>query len=185
MEMTSAKMKTLLVAGLPAVIGGYLGQLVVPFGLLVAASLLDYISGLAAAPARGQARNSRTGLQGICKKMVLWLLVAVGMLLDALLWYLAGTAGLQLPWGESFPVAAMVCVWLLANELMSVIENLADAGVNAPFLLPLVRWVRCGVQKAAAVPEQNDETAGGEVPGEKAGDEEAPGSTGTPQDKEE
>lgn len=139
------KLKTLLLAALPMGLSAYWGQLAPPLLMLVAASVLDYATGIVAAPFRGEERSSREGLSGILRKLCLWMLVCAGMLVDGVLWYLDEGAGLSLP--VLFPVACLVCLWLLFNELVSIVENLGDAGVSVPFLLPLVRWVKKTAEK--------------------------------------
>lgn len=123
-----------------------LGALAVPLGLLVAGSVTDYITGMLAAPFRGEGRNSRAGLRGIVKKILSWLLVAVGMVVDVLLHYLGAAFG-----GEGafrFWVACLVCLWLLCNELLSIVENISDAGVAVPpFLRPVIAWVKDKAEK--------------------------------------
>lgn len=127
--------------GLLSVLAARFGILVVPFLLLVFASVLDYVTGLMAASGRGQKVSSRTGLHGIIKKLGLLLLVVVGVIVDAVLAFGADTLGWNLPF--SFLVSCIVCLWLLANELISILENIADTGVNIPpFLRPLVEWVK-------------------------------------------
>lgn len=134
-------LKTGLIAVVPAAVVSYLGALAVPFGLLLAANIVDYVSGIMAAPQRGQQRESYKGWQGIAKKVCMWLLVVVGVLADACLGYAAATLGWEVPF--SFMAGCLVCVWQLANELMSVVENIADMGVPVPgFLRKLIEWVR-------------------------------------------
>lgn len=141
------KIKTWAVLAFSA-LTAWLGILALPMGLLVLCNVLDYITGLAAAPARGQKRNSKQGLDGIVKKVCSWLLIVVGMVVDTLLGYLTQTLGWQLPFG--FLVAVLVCIWLLANELLSVIENISDlTGVVPPFLKPLVNWIKGRAEDSA------------------------------------
>ncbi|MDD3428431.1 MAG: phage holin family protein [Oscillospiraceae bacterium] len=124
-----------------------LGILAVPVYLLAGANVMDYITGLLAAPFRAQVRSSRTGIKGIAKKIAMWLLVAIGIMLDILLAYVAQTLNVGLP--VNFALAALVCLWLLANEIISVLENIGDMGVDVPFLMPLVKWVRTQAETAA------------------------------------
>lgn len=140
------KTKVLALSALPAALASYFGALVLPFGLLVAANILDYVTGLAAAPHRTQVRSSRRGLRGITKKVLMWLLVCVGVLVDATLAYAAGALGWDMPF--TLATACLVCLWQLANELLSVLENLSDAGVKVPTLLArLIAWVKEGAEK--------------------------------------
>lgn len=130
--------------GLAALLGSataLLGALAAPVYLLVGMNLLDYATGLTAAPYRGQQRSSYRGLRGIAKKVCMWLLVAVGASVDWLLLYAAQNLGMTTP--LRCLVACCVAMWLICNEILSILENISDIGVELPpFLRPLVQWVR-------------------------------------------
>lgn len=128
-------------------ISASLGALAIPLYLLVIANVIDYITAIIAAPFRGEQRNSRKGIKGIAKKICMWLLVGVGVFIDVLLDYLAKTMSLPLP--IDFAVACLVCIWLLVNELISIIENIADCGVEVPFLMPIVKWIKQKAEDSA------------------------------------
>lgn len=156
--------KTAVLAGLPGLIAGYTGKIAVPFVLLVASSLLDYCTGIAAAPLRGETRNSSRGFSGIRKKILMWGLVAVGGILDILCWYLekqAGFTGMQI--FAALPLAAIICVWLLVNEIISVVENFSDLGIKVPFLLPIAKWIHKSIEYAGPSGQspENSDTHGG------------------------
>lgn len=134
------KVKTALMALLMAS-EAFLGAAALPVCVMIGASLMDYISGIAAAPARSEKISSYKGVRGIVKKVFLWSLVAIGAMVDLLLGYL----GIQLP-GE-LSVTAVVAVWVAANELLSVFENLADIGVPLPKqLIRLVAQIKDSVE---------------------------------------
>ena len=65
--------KAVLVAAL-GVLSSWLGELAVPVYVLVAVNLIDYTTGIAAAHRRGQKISSYTGINGIAKKVCMWLL---------------------------------------------------------------------------------------------------------------
>lgn len=131
-------------AGAIAVIGGltgWLGVLAVPLYCLIGANIIDYITGLIAAPYRGEMRNSYKGIKGITKKVCMWLLVAVGVLTDIIIEYAAARFGWAVP--KANIVGCIVCVWILTNELLSIIENIADTGVAVPaFMEKIIKWVK-------------------------------------------
>ena len=145
MSQILEKTKVFVLSLIPAALVSYFGVLAIPFGLLVAANVLDYLTGLAAAPSREQVRNSSKGWRGILKKVLMWLLVAVGVIVDAVLMYTAETLGWEMPF--KFMVACVVCLWQLANELISILENMNDAGVPVPgFLMKIIEWIRKGAE---------------------------------------
>ena len=150
MEHVIARAKGALIA-LAAALTAALGALAVPLCLLAGANVVDYLTGLMAAPARGQRRSRVRGLRGITKKISMWMLVLVGFFMDRLLAYAAVSMGWTPPLQAG--LACLVAVWLLVNELISILENVADLGVQVPFLLPLLRWIGSRAQSAAALPQ--------------------------------
>ena len=43
----------------------------------------------------------------------------------------------------SFLIACIVAIWIICNELISILENIQDAGVNLPpFLIPIVKNIK-------------------------------------------
>lgn len=135
----------------------WLGVLAVPVFLLVGCNIIDYVTGLLAAKYRDEAVSSYKGIRGIVKKVCMWLLIGVGWMMDTLLKYTVTTVGLtiELP----FIVATVVAVWLICNELISILENMIDIGVNIPpFLMPLVKRIKNQVEeKTGIVNEESEE----------------------------
>ena len=136
-----------------------LGILAVPVFILVGCNLIDYFTGLCAAKYRNDEISSYKGIKGIIKKICMWLLVVVGWMLDMTINYAATYAGIgiQLP----YIVATVVAVWLIFNEIISILENMIDIGVNLPpFLLPLAKKIRKQVEDTAG---ENEERSGEQV----------------------
>ena len=82
--------------GITALLAGlfqWLGMLAVPLLLLVLLQLIDYGTGLAAAKYRQEAISSYKSFRGIVKKVCMWLLVAVGGVLDFLISYAGENVG--------------------------------------------------------------------------------------------
>jgi toxin secretion/phage lysis holin len=135
-----------------AVLSGWLGILAIPVFIMVACNLIDYFTGLAAGPKRGQTINSYRSFKGIAKKICMWLLVAVGALIDQLLIYAGQTVGIKLPF--DFLIACIVAIWIICNEIISILENMVDIGVDLPpFLAPLVKNIKKQVEDKAAIKE--------------------------------
>ena len=118
-----------------------LGILAIPVLLLVGCNIIDYVTGLMASKYRGQALDSYNGFRGIAKKICMWLLIVVGAIVDWLLKYATDTIGITSPF--TFLVACIVAIWLICNELLSILENIADIGVELPtFLTKVVKYVK-------------------------------------------
>ncbi len=129
-----------------ATLSAVLGILYVPVLLMVSCNLIDYVTGLVASQYRGEGVSSDKGLRGIIKKVCLWLLVVVGAIMDMLIKYAADTLGIQPP--VHFLVACVVAVWIICNELISILENMVDIGVKLPpFLMPIVRMLKDQAEK--------------------------------------
>lgn len=117
------------------------GILAIPILLMVAANVIDYITGLIAAPKRAEGLNSYKGMRGIHKKVCMWLLVVVGAIIDQLILYASGVLGITMPF--TFLVACIVAIWIVCNEILSILENIKDIGVPMPdFLQPLVNNIK-------------------------------------------
>ena len=146
----------IFVTGLFALITARLGALAAPLYILVLLNMMDYVTGLVAAPHRGEVRSSAVGFHGIAKKVCMWLLVALGGVLDWLVAYAMETVGIDIPF--HFLVAALVAVWLICNEIVSILENIGDIGVDlTPFLTKLVCWIKAAAEDKAKVPDWNPE----------------------------
>lgn len=143
------KVKALVITALSAVMS-WLGILAVPIFLMVGCNVIDYVTGIWAAGYRTENVSSYKGIRGIIKKVCMWLLVLIGAWIDVLINYAIEYAGIefQLP----FVVATVVAVWLVVNEIISILENMLDIGVRMPpFLLPVVKYIRKQVEDKAAV----------------------------------
>ena len=122
-------------------LNGWLGSLATPFYILVLTNIIDYITGIGAAIYRGERVSSETGFHGIAKKVCMWMLVLVGYIVDYIIISMGNTMNIQ--FGFDCLIAAAVVFWLLANELISILENVADIGVPMPaFLMKAVELVK-------------------------------------------
>lgn len=136
-----------------ACLSSILGILYVPVLLMVTCNVIDYVTGLIAAHYRGEKVSSYIGLRGIIKKVCLWLLVVVGAIMDTLIKYAADTVGIKPP--VHFLIACVVAIWIVCNELISILENMIDIGVKIPpFLMPLVKLIKEQTEKAGEPTEE-------------------------------
>lgn len=144
-----------LVAAL-GVASSYLVQLIVPLIVLVIAMLADYGTGMAKAWNAGTL-CSRAGIRGILKKVGYLVIVAVAMGADYLLCYGLDQVGVHI--SVEFLIAAIVIVWLIINELISILENVAAIGAPVPeFLLKLIKKLKTVTEKQAeTVPVETEE----------------------------
>lgn len=134
------KIKVMFTA-LIGMVSSLLGVLFIPVMLLVGTNVIDYVTGLMASQNRGEKVKSYKSIRGIMKKVCMWLLVVVGAIVDQLLKYSAETIGITVPF--TFLVACIVAIWLICNELLSILENISDIGVKLPpFLLPVVSYIK-------------------------------------------
>lgn len=128
-------------------LSSWLGVLAIPVYVLVACNIMDYITGLAAAHRRNQKVSSYVGVLGIAKKVCMWLLIAVGAVVDWLLLYCGANLGFEI----HLPMlaASLVAVWLIINEIISILENIGDIGVPLPgFLTKIVQGLKSKIEGA-------------------------------------
>ncbi|WP_339200430.1 phage holin family protein [Paenibacillus sp. FSL P2-0322] len=108
-------------AGFGAIAGYLLGGFSVFVHLLLIMVIVDWLTGWAAAWIRGELR-SRVGFHGIIRKVAIFLVVVVAHFIDAALG------------GLNYFQNAVICFYL-ANELLSITENVGRMGVPMPTVL--------------------------------------------------
>lgn len=131
-------------AAIGAAFISYLGALAAPLLVLLVMMLTDYATGLIKAYVTAQI-SSRTGFRGILKKVCYMALVAVGAAVDYLLSGALSGVGITL----QVPMfcALLVAVWLIINELISILENLSAIGVPGfPWLTKLLLRLKSSVE---------------------------------------
>ena len=139
-----------------AFLSSLLGILALPIILMVTCNVIDYITGLMATPYRKQDINSYKSIRGVKKKVSMWLLVVVGAVMDQLIKYACETVGYESP--ASFLVACIVAIWIICNEIISILENVKDMGVAVPsFLEPWARIIITQCDDRASIEEKDSE----------------------------
>ena len=144
----------LIISAAFAALAAYCKELLGPLVLVGIAMLCDYASGVAAAWVNKEL-SSRVGAVGFVKKVCLALLIVAGILVDWVIRIAAGHMGLEVPAFCLFGV--LVAIWIIVNEIISIIENIARMGVDVPHFLEVV------IEKLkAATEEKGEEYTGGE-----------------------
>lgn len=132
----------------------YWAALVVPLAVLLTVMAADYVSGMAKAWSTGTL-CSKTGLRGIVKKLGYLVLVGTAGVVDWLVRYGLTQVGVEISF--NFLIAAIVIVWLIINELISILENVAALGGPVPvFLQKLLGRLRDVVEKKTGEDEHAD-----------------------------
>ena len=136
-------------------IWSYLGIVAVPWLALLFLNIIDYITGIMAAPSRNpddeRPVKSYLSLKGIQKKIMLHLLVIVGLIIDEVIRRTVGTA-MPIKYPPIFGIA--IALWLTFNEVISILENMEDAEVSIPpFLHPIMSMMKKEIEEKAA-PEE-------------------------------
>lgn len=150
MNQTTVKSAATAVFG---IVTSIFGALAIPILLMVSCNVIDYITGLMAALRRRTGISSYRGIQGIVKKICMWILVIVGFIVDQLLHYASQTMGLTVPF--TYLVASVVAIWIICNEIISILENVVDIGVPIPeFLMPLVKNIKTQVDTITGTNEK-------------------------------
>jgi len=127
--------------------------------ILIAVMTIDYITGLIVA-AMGKSSKTENGYiashaawEGLMKKSLILLVVLLAALLDQAV---SKGAGIQFE-----AVMGATCLWFIASEGLSILENVATMGVPVPkILLKLLEVMRAkgDVQEAKAEkPEDKEE----------------------------
>ena len=144
----------ILFAGAMGALAAYFNILAVPLVVLVAVMLIDWVTGLAGASATGKL-SSRVGVVGIVKKVCYLALVAVGMVVDYLILSALVSIGISLQINYCFGM--IITVWLIINELISILENLGEMGVPLPvFLTSMIKTLKSKVEEQGGKHYQKD-----------------------------
>ncbi len=131
----------IVVVGCLTALNSLLGIMAIPFYILVGTNIVDYFTGIAASAYRGEAVNSNKGFRGIAKKVCMWLLVAIGYILDYCLIIMGNTIGITIEFKCLVSVA--VIFWLLFNEIISILENINDIGTPLPpFVMDIAKFLK-------------------------------------------
>lgn len=86
--------------------------------ILLALSVMDYGTGLLASGIEGKL-NSKVGFKGIAKKILIFIMVAVGHLVDRTI-------------GDGHMIRDAIIFFYLGNELLSILENVGRTGLPVP-----------------------------------------------------
>lgn len=95
-----------------------LGGMDISLTCLLIAIVLDYVSGIIKAYETKEL-SSKIGARGIVKKVAILIVIMLAVLVDRAT-------------GESGAIRTLVIYYFVANEGLSIIENLAKAGVPIP-----------------------------------------------------
>ena len=122
----------------------YFNALVVPLAVLLAIMVCDYITGLIKAYKTSQL-SSRVGIFGIVKKLSYGVAVVVAMGIDYIISLGISSVNVTVP--NNMTVALIVTIWLILNEMISILENLTIIGVPLPkFLKKLVTKLKISAE---------------------------------------
>lgn len=106
-----------------ASIGGVLGWLFGGFDSLIYALIafvvIDYITGVLVA-IQNKKISSEIGFKGISKKVVIFLLIAIGNIIDKYIFTTGST------------LRTMLIMFYLSNEGISIVENVGNIGLPLP-----------------------------------------------------
>lgn len=131
---------TLIIAGVSA----YFKIIAIPLLVLIVVMITDYATGMTSAYIHKEF-SSKVGIIGAVKKVSYIALVCVGVCADYLIHTALTQLGVQLNIQLLFGL--LVTVWLIINELISILENLSKIGVPMPsFLMKLVEKLKVTVE---------------------------------------
>ena len=144
-----------IVATVSAAIVAYLNILLVPLIVLIVVMVIDYLSGMAQAYV-SHTLNSRIGVVGILKKVGYLATVAVAIIADYIISEALMLLGTDIK--LSYYIGLVVTIWFIINELISILENLAEIGTPIPkFLTKIIKRLKVTVEKKTDTEESEDE----------------------------
>ena len=111
-----------MIAGIIGLLGWFFGGMDGYIKVLIAFSVIDYISGVFKAGAEGKI-SSAVGFKGIARKVLMFSLVGIAHLIDQ---FLPGEK-------DAFRIA--IILFYIGNEGISIVENSDKLGVKIPKFL--------------------------------------------------
>lgn len=124
----------------------YFSVLAVPIIVLSVVMIIDYATGMIAAWHNAEL-SSKKGIFGIIKKLCYLALVCVGMGVDWLIYCGLSQIGIAMNYTVFFGI--LVAIWLIINELISILENLNHIGVPLPkFITTVVKRLKNTVENS-------------------------------------
>ena len=112
---------SIISAGITTSLVYIFGGLDIALQCLLVAIVLDYITGLIKS-CKSAKLNSKVGIKGLLKKVGILCLVALSVVIDKLT-------------GNTGYVRTMIIYYLVANEGLSILENLGEIGIIVPEFL--------------------------------------------------
>ena len=135
-------------------LSAYMRVMFVPLVVLIGVMIVDYMSGMLKAWGNEEL-SSKVGLRGIVKKLSYLMLVCVAGVVDWLLWSGLRQVGISLDFGFCFGL--IVTIWLIINELISILENLEALHVPMPgFLSKIIKHLQTAVEVRAESDEKEE-----------------------------
>lgn len=142
-------------AAVSAAIVAYLNILLVPLVVLIVVMVIDYLSGMAQAYV-SHTLNSRIGVVGILKKVGYLATVAVAIIADYIISEALMLLGTDIK--LSYYIGLVVTIWFIINELISILENLAEIGTPIPkFLTKIIKRLKVTVESKTDSKESENE----------------------------
>ena len=153
LQTDERSLQVIFSAALAALIS-YLGVVAIPVTVLMTAMIIDYVRGMAAAW-HNKKLSSKKGLSGIIKKISYLALVCVGMGVDWVIYYGIKSVGVDM--GYTFFFGVLVAVWLITNELISILENLESIRAPMPtFLIKIVKRLKITAENVGESEDKNE-----------------------------
>ena len=135
-------------------LASYFVQLLIPLCVLLLVMILDYITGMAKAWYKNEL-SSRIGIKGILKKLGYFVIIVVAGVMDWLI--VDGLFRIGIEFTMPFLLAAIVTVWLIINESISILENVAAIGGPVPgWLTKLLQRLKKTVEDKTGEEDKND-----------------------------
>lgn len=135
-------------------LSAYMRVMFVPLVVLIGVMIVDYMSGMLKAWGNEEL-SSKVGLRGIVKKLCYLMLVCVAGVVDWLIYSGLRQVGISLDFGFCFGL--IVTIWLIINELISILENLEALHVPMPgFLSKIIKHLQTAVEVRAESDEKEE-----------------------------
>ena len=140
------KIKIILV-GFFSLLISYYNNISLPVILLAISNILDVLTGIFKSLYIKKKFTMSKLLWGLVRKICMYLLISIGVVIDILIIYTVDNLNINIP--EVHLFGGLIGVWLVLDELLSILRNLVVLEIPMPnFLISIIRKLKSTIDNS-------------------------------------
>lgn len=140
------KLKLALVT-LFSIIVSYYNNLYLPIIMLIICNILDTLTGIFKSLYIKKKFTCSKFFWGFIRKLCMYFLIFIGICIDIVIVYTVENLKLSIPYNNLF--SGLICVWLILDELLSILRNLVVLEIPMPnFLISIIKKLKSTIDNS-------------------------------------